>query len=286
MQGRNAVDRVRADERQLPHAHPPPVPLVDQRRGRQRGVVRAASLAHALQVLGVQAVDDLEVPGQQALDQRHRPGLQRFRQQGVVGVGDGGHGDPPRLVPLHPVHVHEQAHELRDGHGGMRVVELDRRLVGERAEVVHPAEVVAQQVLQGGGDEEELLPQPQFLPRGRFVAGVEHARDRFQAHALAERADMVAAVELVEVERRGGAGGPQAQGVGVAADCSSRQPPMTGVSKATADSVSAGSQTVWARPCASSRTVTSPPKPTGYAKAGRANSQGLPSASQSSGNSF
>ena len=52
----------------------------------------------------------------------------------------------------------------------MRVVELDRGLVGQRADIAERLDVTADQVLQRCGDEEIFLPQPQFLPGGRGVA--------------------------------------------------------------------------------------------------------------------
>ena len=58
--------------------------------------------------------------------------------------------------------------------------------------------VPAQEILQRRRGEEELLPQPQLVAGGRVVARIEHARDRFEAHAVGERADVVAAVEVVE----------------------------------------------------------------------------------------
>jgi hypothetical protein len=77
--------------------------------------------------------------------------------------------------------------------------------------------VPAQEILQRRRGEEELLPQPQLVAGGRVVARVEHARDRFEAHAVGERADVVAPVEVVEPQRIGRARGPQAQRVDVPA---------------------------------------------------------------------
>lgn len=45
----------------------------------------------------VDLVDDLQVSRQQALQQVHGPALQSFRQDGVVGVGEGAPGQVPGL---------------------------------------------------------------------------------------------------------------------------------------------------------------------------------------------
>src|SRR5260370_26305467 len=99
----------------------------------------------------------------------------------------------------------------------MRVVELDRHSVAERADVAMLLDVAAHEVEQRSGREEILLTQPQFLARGRRVAGVEHFRDRFGPNAVGERADVVARVEGVEPQRVRRARSPKAQGVHVMA---------------------------------------------------------------------
>ena len=90
VQRRDAVDRVRADEGEVAHAHPPLAALVDQ--GDRCGSRRRSSCARCAppsSSRGVDLVDDLHVARQQPLEQRHRPALQRLGQQRVVGVGDG-----------------------------------------------------------------------------------------------------------------------------------------------------------------------------------------------------
>ena len=165
----------------------------------------------------VDQVDDLHVARQQPLHQRHRPALQRLGQQRVVGVGEGRLRDRPGLVPFEAVQVDEDAHQLRDGDRRMGVVELDRGVVAERADVAVLLDVAADEVEQRGGGEEIFLPQAQFLAGRRRVARIEHLRDRLGAHRVGERADVVAGVEGVELERIGRARRPQAQRVDVLA---------------------------------------------------------------------
>jgi hypothetical protein len=75
--------------------------------------------------------DDLEVTGQRLPEHRQRPGFQRLRQQGVVGVAEGGHRDFPGLVPGQVVLVDQEPHQLGDGDGRVGVVELDRPFAGQ-----------------------------------------------------------------------------------------------------------------------------------------------------------
>ena len=123
----------------------------------------------------------------------------------------------PGLLPVNAVDVDQQPHQFGDGDRRMRVVELDRDLVGELADVAVLLHVAADQILQRGGGEEIFLPQPQFLARRRRVARIEHLGDRLGAHLIGERADVIAAVEGVEPQRVGGARRPQAQRVDVLA---------------------------------------------------------------------
>ncbi len=78
-------------------------------------------------------------------------------------------------------------------------------------------EVTADQVLQRGRDEEVFLPQPQFLPGGGRIGGIEHLGDGFGADAIGECAEVVPGVEGVEPQRVDGPGRPQPQRVDVLA---------------------------------------------------------------------
>ena len=71
-----------------------------------------------------------EVAGQHALQQRRGPALQGLGEDGVVRVGESAAANVPRVVPAKVLHVNEETHELRDGEGRMRVVQLDRSLGG------------------------------------------------------------------------------------------------------------------------------------------------------------
>ena len=108
-------------------------------------------------------------------------------------------------------------HQFGDRDRRMGVVELDGGMVGQRVERAVFVEMAADEVLQRGGGEEILLPQPQFLALGRGVVGIEHARDRLGAGARRGGADQVAVVERGQLQRRGRARRPQPQRVDVAA---------------------------------------------------------------------
>jgi hypothetical protein len=209
MQGGDAVDAVRADEGEMGHAHAPAVVLVDER---QFGEVGMAGYARrGVEEDGVDAEDDLHVARQQPLHQRHRPGLQRLRQERVVGVGDAAARHLEGLVPGKAVVVHQEAHEFGDGEGGMGVVELDRRAAVQRAQVLAVADMAQDEVLQRGGGEEILLPQPELLALGGRIVRVEDAGDGLGPHAFRHGTGEVAAVECLEEQRLQGAGAEEPQ---------------------------------------------------------------------------
>ena len=156
--------------------------------------------------------------GQLLLEQALGPLLQRLHQHGVVGVGEGAAADGLRLVPAHAVIVHQYAHQLRDGHGGMGVVDVDGHLVREDGPVVAvDVDEVLHRVLYGRGGEEILLLQAQLLALVAVVVGIEDLGDDLRQLALLHGLGVLAAVEVQHVDLRHGLGGPGAQEVDLGA---------------------------------------------------------------------
>ena len=95
----------------------------------------------------------------------------------------------------------------------MGVVDLDGDLVGQRVEVLLRPAVAAQDVLEGRAGQEVLLAQAQLLPHRDLVVRVEHARDVLAVHRPVDRPDVVAGVEVLEVEEVRAVGRPEPQDV-------------------------------------------------------------------------
>lgn len=92
----------------------------------------------------------------------------------MVGVGKDVGDNLPGVVPLETFPVDKNALQLDDAERGVRVVKLDRHLVGE----VHPGALglleAANDVLQCRAHEKVLLAQTQLLARGRVVVWIEN----------------------------------------------------------------------------------------------------------------
>src|SRR5207253_55814 len=118
---------------------------------------------NVVQEATVDLVDNLQVPRQHQLEQLHRPLLQGFGQQRVVGIGKRLYCEVPGFVPTKVSLVQKNAHQLGDGEGRVRVVELDGHLVGQGVPVAVAAAEAGDNVGQRTGNQKVLLAEAQPL---------------------------------------------------------------------------------------------------------------------------
>ena len=154
--------------------------------------------------------DDLQMARQHVLQQIDGPLLERLGHERVIGVSAGGIGDLPGAIPVEIVLVHQHAHQLGDGEGRVRVIELDGDLVRKLIEAGVVALIDADDVAHGTGDQKILLNQTQLPAGGDGIAGVEHLGNRLGLDLFLDGADVVAVVEDANVEFVGCAGREQA----------------------------------------------------------------------------
>ena len=199
VQLRHPVHPMAADNRQVRHAHPlaviGTVTVVDQRQTADQIDITGEAQRHFLQEFLVDAEDDAHVTRQQVLEQAHRPGFQRFRHQRVVGVGENAAALTPGIGPQHAVHVAEQAHQFGDADRRVRIVEVDRDLIGQIVQGTVLFEVMEDDVLQRGRNEEIFLTQTQFASGRRTVVRIQHPGNVFKAVLEFGSAGVVAGVE-------------------------------------------------------------------------------------------
>ena len=160
----------------------------------------------------VDAADDGDQIGTDGGEERKVPFLQRLLHDGVVGIGEDALRDAESLLEADAVRF-QQADELRDGHDGMRVVQLHgmlRRKEGIIAAM--PCPVAAEQVLQGRADQHVLLLDAQKLPAAARVVRIEELRDVLRAVFVARGLGVLLRVEQGKVDFMQALALPQAQG--------------------------------------------------------------------------
>ena len=200
MDRRDAVRAVRADDREVRHPDLPLGALLDEAHALDASLVAREARPDVVEEAAVDLEDDLEVARQQHREPVERPLLERLGQQRVVGVGERPARQVPGLVPARCASSSRMRISSGHRHRGMRVVQLDRDLVGQRAPVGVAAPEAADEVGQRAGDQEVLLHEAQPLPLRRRIVRIEHAGQRLGRERLGERADEVAVAELLEVE--------------------------------------------------------------------------------------
>src|SRR5262249_24484258 len=156
--------------------------------------------AHVVEEAAVDLVDDLQLAREQQFERIHRPALERLRQPRVVGVGQGGHGQVPRLVPPEPGAGGQNTHHLGDGGGRVRVAELNGDLVGQRVPRVSKAPKAPQDIGQRARNQEVFLRKAQETAALGGVIRIEDARQVLYRDLAQHGTDEVAAAELAEVE--------------------------------------------------------------------------------------
>ena len=82
-------------------------------------------LCHLIEKPPIDFIDDLQMPGQDSAHHINRPAFQGFRHQGMIGIGKGIDGNVPGFFPAQSFDIKQQPHQLRNGDGGMGIVELN-----------------------------------------------------------------------------------------------------------------------------------------------------------------
>ena len=102
-----------------------------------------------------------------------RPLLERLGKNRVVGVGDHGAHDGNGLVKLDAVLGGEQADELGNDHGGVRVVNLDHGVVGQVVQIAAALDGLVDEELGGVAHHEVFLVDAKQAALLVGIVGVE-----------------------------------------------------------------------------------------------------------------
>ena len=131
----------------------------------------------------------------------------------MVGVGAGLGGNLPGFLPGQVIVVHQDPHQLRDGHRRMGVVELEGHLFMKLPDIVMLSHVLGDRLLHGCGNEEILLLQTKLLARVVVVVGIKNLHDISRQVLLLHRLLVVALVKGIQFEALHGLRVPDTQGV-------------------------------------------------------------------------
>ena len=143
----------------------------------------------------VELDDDVGDGGRDLLQAGERPLLERLGKNRVVSVGDHGARDGHGLVKLDAMLGGEQANELGDDHGGVRVIDLDYGVVGQVVQVAAALDGLVDQELGGVAHHEVFLVDAK---QAALLVGIIR---------IEEQGEVLGDLGLVEVD---GAAGDQA----------------------------------------------------------------------------
>ncbi len=96
--------------------------------------------------------------------------------------------------------VHEQPHQLRDGHYRVGIVEMHGLTGRELAQIATISHEARQDALQRGTDKKVLLLEAQFLASSGVVVRVKNLGDGFVQGLLLHRSQIIAMVEVTQIE--------------------------------------------------------------------------------------
>ena len=178
-----------------------------------RGIVE--EILHLFLPAAGDLLNDLPHAGQQGLHQLLRPALQRLGKDRVVGIGHGARGDVPRLVPVHARLVHEDPHQLRNHQSRMGVIDLNDVFLMEVLQGAIGLQMLGDNGLHRGRNEEILLLQPQGLSLVVVILRVEDLGDGLRHGLVLGGFQIFAAGKQGHVHRAGGPGIPQPERVDV-----------------------------------------------------------------------
>ena len=135
--------------------------------------------------------------GQKIAERKRVPLFKRLRHDRVIGEVEALGADIKRLVEGKPLRL-QNAQKFGDRDNGVRVVELEAPLLGERTQIFSALFEFSDDILQARAHHEVLLTQAQDLADHRVVVGVQDVRDLGRVEIL-RRLDL--AVHFVETRK-------------------------------------------------------------------------------------
>ena len=95
----------------------------------------------------------------------------------------------------------------------MGIIELYREVEVEVVQGLELQQVQPDHVLEGAGNEKILLPQPKHLALKLLVVGIQDLGDILRLDLFRHRPEVIADIEVLEVETSGRLGTPQPEAI-------------------------------------------------------------------------
>ena len=95
----------------------------------------------------------------------------------MVGISTGFGCHSPGFIPGEIIIIHKDTHEFRNSYRRMGIIELERHLLVEFADIVMLSHIFFHRFLYGGRNEEILLLQTKLLACIMVIVGIKHLND-------------------------------------------------------------------------------------------------------------
>ena len=175
MNHRHAVRAMGADDGQIRHADFPATDLLNQTDAFHAALVAGKFCPHFIDQAPVDFVNEFQMARQQFFKPGDGPFFKGLGQQRMVRISQCPPGDVPGIIPAELGVIQEDAQQFGHGHGRVRVVELDRGMIGQLLPIGICFAKTADEIGQRTGHKEIFLHKTQrFAPDGRIV-GIQHA---------------------------------------------------------------------------------------------------------------
>src|SRR5215813_9366214 len=197
----DAVGAVRANDSQVGHSDMFLWTFFHEAHPLDAAFVTRISRTHFIKQASIDLEDNFQMTRQDRLKPCERPFLESFGEQCVVGVRQSPLCELPSLVPAEMRFIEQNPHQLRNCHRWMCIVELDGDFIWKRTPVKIVCSETSHEIRERTGDEKVLLYKTQSLSHARVVIGIQHAGQRFRLECLSQRANKIAAAELLKVEK-------------------------------------------------------------------------------------
>jgi hypothetical protein len=216
VKGSDTIDGVRADDTKVGHSDLLWPSFFDETHSSNFFTVSWVLLLELSNINVIDQVDKLKMSWEKSADELNRPLLEGLWQDSVVGVREGLVADVPSFLETEFLLIDKDSQKFNGTDGWMSIIKLDLIFVSKLGEsIVVSIFISSNDIVDGGGAEEVLLLQSEFLTSISVIIRVKNTRDVLGILSLSNGTMIITGVELVEIEGVSWSGFPKSQVVGI-----------------------------------------------------------------------